>query len=262
MARAKNKFIVGSIGEFVYRELNGKQIIQTKPAKGKVNITDTSMSAAVRMGKCSALAKYIRQSFQKVINGCYDGRMVNRLNAEISAIIGQCTVGNDISFGRYSFCSLSGFDFNTHSPIRENTGFSPAVKQAEGILTVSLPDIVIPEQLKFPAGASNCEITMSVSMIRLKDNYIAQYPLRQSLHAERNLRVLPAHDFTFVIPSGCLYILSMSLKYSSVKNNIGTVYNTKLFNPVGILDAGQTDGVYVEGSGIAWLEMSGVDFFR
>lgn len=262
MARLKGKFIVGSIGSIVYRVLYNKQILQAKRARGKVSLAVASLCAAVIMGKVSALAKHIRQSLQKAIDGCYDGKMVNRLTTEVSAIIMQCKTGDAISFGRFSFCGLSGFDFNINSPMRESIGFTPAVTQADSELIVSLPDIVIPEQLHFPSGASTCEISVHVSMISLKDNLVAQYPLRQALRVEKSMQVVPARDFTFAIPGGCLCILSLSLKYSSVKNNLVTLYNNKMFNPVCILDAFLTDGDFVADQDVLWLEMPGVNFYE
>ena len=262
MARLKGKFIVGTIGAIVYRVLYNKQILQAKRAPGKVSLAAASLCAAVMMGKVSALAKYIRQSLQKAIDGCYDGRMINRLTTEVSAIISQCKTGNVISFSRFSFCGLSGFDFNINSPMRESIGFSPAVTQADGKLIVSLPDIVMPEQLHFPSGASACEINISVSMISLKDNLVAQYPLRQAVRVERSMQVVPAREFTFVVPDGCLCLLSLSLKYSSVKNNMVTLYNNKTFNPVCILDAFITDGDFVADQDVLWLEMPGVNFYQ
>ena len=262
MARLKGEFIVGSIGAIVYRIVNNQQVLQAKQARGKVNLAVASLCAAVIMGKVSSLAKHIRHSLQKAIDGCYDGKMINRLTAEVSAIIMQCKTGNAISFGRFSFCGLSGFDFNINSPMRESISFSPAVTQAEGELIVSLPDIVMPEQLHFPIGASTCEISIDVSLISLKDNLIAQYPLRQAVRVERSMQVMPGRDFTFAIPGGCLCILSLSLKYSSVKNNMVTLYNNKTFNPVCILDAFLTDGDFVADQDVLWLEMSGVNFYE
>lgn len=260
MGKIKGKYWVGTVGNTVFRSLDGEQIVQSKERPGTRRMAEGSLAVAARMGSKSALAKQIRMSFHKIINNFYEGKMINRLTREISAILNCCVKDGEATFSRFSFSALAGFDFNAYSPLRESLGFHPLVGVDKGILTVTLPDIQLLNQLKFPAGADTCELSVSVSLMRLKEGYRLNYPLEQRLTIHKSEGCVPGKEFVFKVPEGCLYIAAMALKFTALKNNRITMFNSKHFNPVGIIDAYVSEEPYSEDLLLEWVDMEKVKF--
>jgi hypothetical protein len=111
-------------------------------------------------------------------------------------------------------------------------------------LTLSLPAMEINEQLKFPVGCNVCEIIVA----------LAFYNLEEGVHKQRVFQVLevntaqpevPAHDFTFEVPDGCLCVAGMKLKYATLEDNVKLIKNNKEFNPAGLCGAVITPGEFV-----------------
>lgn len=260
MGKVTAGLVRGSVAGYVYREVGGEQIIQSKPGAGQTRMSDITMQKAANFGTGSSLAFNIRESFQKSINAFYDGGMVNRLSSEVNAILKQSRdkKTDSIFFDVHSFSTLSGFDFNLLSPMRAQIGFQLQTGLEAGRLQVQLPQIQIPSQLKFPAESNRCELTLSLALLRPAEGYRIQYPERRSVIVTKDQRESDAALFNFNVPSGCLYILTLSLRYTFLRGNLESLINHKKFNPVTILEAGIAPGSYTGGDELEWIDMPNV----
>jgi len=257
MGKIKNGFVTGPVGPVTYRKDGDQQIIQSRPGKGNTNMSEVTMEFASSFSIASALGSNIRECFQKSINGWYEGKIVNQLNGLLNTIVTQCrdVKTQKLSYDEYSFKKLAGFEFNPTSALGKQIGFDVQTQWLSGQLKVTIPRIHLPLQLKFPAGVNRCELCFSLGIIRPEEGYRLQYPERRSMFVLKNQPLTEETVFTFNVPEGCLYILTLGLRYTVHRSKTDTLYNNKTFNPVGILAAYLVPGTYSGQDELEWIDM-------
>jgi len=141
--------------------------------------------------------------------------MVYRLNAAVAAIVRQCyhKETNSYSFNTDSFDSLVGFDLNALSPLRNSLWLSPQSTVTDGLLKVSIPKVVLKEELKFPKNAFYCIIKVSFSVFNLEGGYEYTKPSIKQVEINWAQQVMEQQEFDFQVPEGCLCIAGIVLYY-------------------------------------------------
>lgn len=244
MAKFDGKHLTGIIGKLVIRKIRNKQVVQKAPIL--VKQTKATKKAASIFGQGSILAGIIRRNFEAFINSNYHGDMVNRLNAPVKEVIRQCynPETDKFNFTEDSFNRLAGFEFNIKSLLSNSLWVTPKMSLNGNKLKISIPEAKIPKQLKFPARANLCELTVIITLISLQQAKFKQ-PLFQSIEINKNQDFLPTQEFIFEVPDGCLCVAGLNLSYFSLHNSIKTVLNNKDFNPARLLGAIITPGEFV-----------------
>lgn len=246
MGKFDGKHLTGLVGPVVNRRgRNGVTIIQTAPRKFKQTKATRQASNLFALG--STLAGTIRRDLQTIISGNYDGGMVNRFSKPVREVINQCydRATKAFNFTEDSFSRLTGFEFNIKSTLINSLWVQAEMHLDGNSLKISLPEIKIGEELKFPVSANVCTLTIAVTRIALKAG-LHTIPLQQSIEISKEQQVLPAQEFTFEVPDGCLCVAGIGLNYFSLRNNIKTVMNTVTFNPAGVCGAVITPGTFAE----------------
>lgn len=246
MAVKRGKFIVGSMGDVVYKEINGVQVMQSKPGKGGVRQTPATKESAGLFGKGSTLASFFRGRMHSVINGNADGLAVSRFTTAVNSVIRHCysSKTKTFHFEKDSFESLIGFDFNIKSPLQKSMWLMPESKLHENILTITLPELKTHEELKFPKGTNLCEIRICVLRYRLEEGMEYEIPEIQTVEITSDLAILEEQDFEFSIPEGSFCIAGIGLHYYEVKKNITIDRNSRIFNPAAICAAYMNGGTF------------------
>lgn len=245
MAKFDGKQIIGLIGNLVFKKGRGKTtIIQTKAEK--VNQTSANKVAGATFGKASKLAKTIRTDLTILVDDHYDGTMVNRFNTLNRELLAQCYSKDTqhFTFKQDSFDRLQGFEFNSKSPLARSLWVKPEVSLEGNQLQLSLPEINIPDQLKFPSNANTCEIRIAVAMLVL-DQALNHHEQYQSIEVTKDQGMIPAQRLIFEVPDGCLCVVAMNLHFTRKYEHMQTVLNDKLFNPTAICGAIITPGTFV-----------------
>jgi hypothetical protein len=253
MAIIRKKFIIGSMGTWSFREINGVQIAQSKPGPGNMKQTDMTKKAATVFGKGSAFAKKIRMMFKSVIMDLNDGAMVNRLTTLVNSILGQCYNKKDLSysFTEDSFERLIGFDFNIKSPLKNNLWKTPENTMKDGILTIRIPELKVNEDLIFPKQANKCVIQIQVKSYNLEDGFMGLSQEGQSVEIESTQTLLEEQEFNFTVPDGCLSLIAISLRYYTFEYDT-VLFNSKTFHPAGICGAFITPGEFKKEKEYYW----------
>ncbi len=246
MAIRKGNFILGSIEGSVFKVFRGTQVIQSAPGKGGVKQTRATKKSAGLFGKGSALAAEIRRSLYHVIHENGDGTMVSRLTTEMAAIVRHCyqPQTETFLFETDSFKSLTGFNFNQKSPFQKSLWLDLENKLSENTLTVTLPQLKIPEELKFPNRTNLCRITVCITLISLKEGLKYQVPVLQTLDITSDQHIAEKHDFEFAVPEGCLCVAGIGLNYFAVNKGITVDKRSKDFNPAVICAAFVNNGTF------------------
>lgn len=246
MATKKGKFIVGSMGDVVYKEINGVQVMQSKPGKGGVKQTPATKESAGIFGKSSTLASSFRNRMYHVINENADGTVVSRFTTAVNLVIRHCysPQTKTFHFEKDSFESLVGLDFNIKSPLQKSMWLMPESKLADNILTITLPELKTHEELKFPKGTNLCEIKICVLRYRLEEGLEYNMPEVKTVEITSDLAILEEQDLEFNIPEGSFCIAAIGLHYYEVNRNKTTDRNSKTFNPAAVCAAYSNEGTF------------------
>jgi hypothetical protein len=246
MGKFDGKYIRGLVGNIVQRKTKDGLVIQMTP-KSVRQSKDTKKAQKV-FGQGSVLACAIREDLLQVIRRNYDGDMVNRFNTPVRDVLKQCVnkETGQYTFQKNSFERLEGFEFNLKSLLINNLLVKPLLSFEGSILKISLPEIQVSQELKFPGQTNFCTLTVSVSLTALHDGTSKELD-PQSVDIYSNQATVPQQDFEFeVAEGGCLCVAGIGLNYYVLKDQIQMVYNSKDFNPANVCGAVITPGIFVE----------------
>lgn len=245
MARFKGKFLIGSIGNVTFKKHRKEQILQGKPEKGGVKQSRATKKAALVFGKASRFSACIRRSFCSLIDGDYDGEMINRLNKANFAILKQCYLPETESyeFKPESFRRLNGFDFNNQSELKDSLWVDPTVHLQNQELLIQLPGFEIPADFKFPHRSNACTLELSVYLLSIRTGFEKHLRL-EALEISNEQTSVAAREWKLEIPDGCICVTGMALHYYHVAGHLTVPLNNKNFNPVVILNATVSEGEF------------------
>jgi hypothetical protein len=238
MAIVKGKFVVGKIGPVVYRRHRGQQVISGKP-EAEQKLTEGTKKSAKVFGKSSTFASQIRLNITQVVTSNYDGSMNYRLTQEVVNILnkGLDPETSDFYFNPSSFDQLSNFQFNSNSPFNRSLSVDPYITVTDNQLTLHLPEIKVPKDLKFPLKANSCNINFTVIEFNLLKG-----TKRRSLIGSTTINnakgLYAAQEWTAPLQEGWFCVIAMSLNYVEHSFAGNVVLNSKSFCPAMIIKAG------------------------
>jgi hypothetical protein len=261
MAKQEGEFLKGVLGGLVFKIVNGKQVIATRIAPGTMKQTAAMKRSSNTFGMAASLSAAIRNTLSVQINRFHDGTAVSRLTGEVYKILGGIRDPGSMlySFDSDSFRNLAGFEFNQLSKVKDRMAAQPTVDFIDGILYVKIPELSIPRRFKFAAGSFRCQLSVCVSLFRLKDGLAAELPDIKTVVITKDKDRLMAQAFQFEVPSGCFCITSLFLEYAAAGKNGWEVINNKELNPGCICGALITPGLYQQQSKRTWLDMVSFD---
>ena len=262
MAVFDGKFLRGTLGELTFKKLGNKQIVTNKRVPGTTKFAPDSIKAANTFGMSSTLSSHILNEFSDEINGFHDGSMFRRLNSELNSVLNLCRDFNTMkySYDANSFDSLSGLDFNIKSPVKKSFKKNPEINLTGRLLRVSLPEFAVNKFLSFPAGSSVCEVTIAITLFRLKDGMKMQGAESQSLTIERKTLISKKQHCEFTLPDGCLCIVGLFLKFFASSTDFPMLMNSKKFSPAVICKAFSSPGIFVKNDNRFWVAMHDLKF--
>ena len=236
MAIIKNNLLVGILGPLVFKIVNGQQVVSTKKLKGTTKLSVPTIRAATTYGVCSRLSSEIFQSYQKNLNKMQDGTMFSRLLPLVfnGVFSGWNEEKQEFEFNKMNFGSLTGFDYNIKSPLESSIGLQVNVSRSGGKLQVLLEKNSNKEIIRFPSGATSCDLSVSVVLLRLRDSAKTGNVISQSQEIKKYNNQLETNLFEFDVPGGCLCLVSTFLHFYSYTKNYAVCINSKKFNPSAI----------------------------
>lgn len=250
------KFLRGTVGSSVFKKRRNKQIVQGKSKKKQIDMTAASYDAAFVFGRASTLASNIRIALGN-LTPFYDGNMISRFTGECNYILQQATVdaGKNFNFTEDAFNRLNGFEFNIDSPVRNYLFAQPLCSFDDGQLTITVPEMHIPNELRFPERARYGVIAFHVCLLDLKNDLYKNQEI-QSFEVEWKLPAytIPARQLSFEAAPGCLYIVSLGLFYLEKTFAGNAVINSTAFSPSAILKAGFCPGEVAPQNGWTKIE--------
>ncbi|MNJ98298.1 hypothetical protein D3C87_160610 [compost metagenome] len=259
MAKFDGKFLTGVIGPAVYKKYGNMQLVTSKSRLTKKQQTKNTHKAAAQFGIASTLAEQFRSVTTEIITDFYDGTMVYRFRTDVQKALRQAfdTQSETYHFTANTFDRLNGFEFNADSPVMDNFFVQPEQRVNGNILTIKLPEIHVPKDMKFPVKASSCLLNIAVSMFDLTYGNRTMCPV-QSIEIPRDSgdNVIPAQELSFEIEPGCLCISMFSFQFIQKTFAGNLLINSKSFNPVAVFRAVIADGTVDQEHTKEWDDMS------
>nr|WP_068886941.1 hypothetical protein [Pedobacter panaciterrae] len=257
MGKLDGKYIRGLVGDTVFKKVGKKQVVQGK-SKKKIKQTVATKKAAGVFGKASNMASDIRVALAQTI-GEHDGMAISRFTGENALVLNSALIRETqtFDFSNAAFDKLNGFEFNIDSPVRKFLFAQPAVTTTEEAINVTLPEMHIPRDLKFPTEGKNCILAFQAALFDL-ENYRRLKQDAQSVEIKYEYKPLtiPTTEFNFTSEPGCLCVITVTLRYfvKTFAGNLGI--NSKSFNPAAILKAFMIPGTVNPDATKSWREMS------
>jgi hypothetical protein len=265
MAIVIDNSITGSIDNITYKKTKNGTTAFKKITRTKQTL-DTKAMATV-FGMASKLRSMIATDMSKVVSLRYDSKMHERLESELIAILGRCfsKTSKTYTFEADSFHRLEKFEFNVNSIIKDYLWKEPVVKlNKNNQLVVTLPALRLPHDLSFPNGANNCEFTVDVMQMALKEGY-HRAMLTQKLEIKLEDKEVSEQTLTFEVNDGCLIVVGIGLNYFNLSDIYKTVLNDKNFNPARIntiiMNSGKYEHFVAPVSHEASIQWRAADFY-
>ena len=258
MAIFDGKFLKGILGDFIFKVVDGIQVVSKRPVPGTMKQTVETKNASENFRKSSMLGKHIRGIFHNTNGGLNETSYAFRFTSALTTVLTACDnpIKTGYLFKRNSFGNLAGFEFNIKSPVKRILNLKPKIELNQGIMKIVYSESGNTPKLRFPKHATQCKLTFVVGLIRLKDGKRILNPEKYSITLKKNEELINLIDFSFKIPDGCL---SIAVMFLSFYNGI-TLLNSKSFNPAVICDAILSPGTFTNQDNHSWMEMPGLNF--
>lgn len=237
----KNGNLRGTLGDVVYRHVNGKNVAQSRPRSQ--NRTAKTIKASVEFGLTSNTACTMRQVLAGIFNWS-DGQMGNRLmglvrkafnNSESAGVNERDFHDSDLSF-------LPGFQFNNRSPLTSMMKPRPVISTDEsGALDFYLAPVSIKRDLVMPKSALSvkCAVRVSLILFNFREDYYEILEQRETDIKTKEMEEINWH-FDPSIPDGCALLVFLSLQYYVDDALQGRKsINSEQLNPVELVGAYQ-----------------------
>ena len=243
MARFNGKNISGAVGPVTFRQTKKGGVISKRVKK--VKQTKATKNSANFFGRVASFTGHIRSDMGSV--GQQDTGFMNRLNKEMLAIFLQCYNKEDktFNFSNIYFSRLNGMDANSASPLAVWLFPLPAVSLNKNLLTVSIPEMDLPANLKFPFGASVCDLVIQPIQYDLNGGYTQRMNEKVVTIQSDHLGVI-AQNYTFEVAPGTLCLIAIGLQFYKQEREKNVAMNSIDFSPAAIAFAMFNDGVFAE----------------
>lgn len=239
----KKNIISGSVGKLVFRNLDGKQIVQSHPED--IKQTKATKASGSEFRQCSTWAKQLRIGLSPFLIDKTDSYMYRRLTGQLyTALLSNTHLPKG---GRTplnaNMQDLEGFDFNSHSPFTDY--FIPRITTVVGAdrqLQLTVPELDPKNQVLFPSGVHHAELVVVVYATSF-DYSTTTVEASFVLPFERNA-VLPNETIwtSPPIPENYFMLVAAKLLFYKPDKFMGKNYlNSKTLNPAGV--------VFCEGGG-------------
>ena len=261
MAKFENNVVSGTIGNLVFKNVNGKQIVCSKPAPGKMKQTVGTKKAATVFGKASSLGKALRKTLDVQYADLFTVETGNEIRARLNLALqsSRLPLTGGYKFDEDSFAGLASLEFNPKSRVRSVLSKLPEVTVKGNALSVALSKKGLPASIKFPRKTFWCEIVVGVSFFRLEDALLVDLAELESVVVNKSMTEIEPQTFKFDVPAGTLCVVSFFLNYTISNRAAGRLLKDRTFSPGCFCAAIITPGKYQNSDQRIWRKSVKLD---
>jgi len=252
----KNNLVSGTVGNLVFKIVNGKQIVCLKPAPGTMKQTVGTKKAATVFGKAASLEKALRKTLDVQYADLFTVQTGNEIRARVNLALqsSRLSLTGGFKFDEDSFAGLAGLEFNPKSKVRSMLSKLPEITLNGNALNVEISKQGIPATIKFPLKTFWCEIVIGVSFFRLEDALLVDLAELQRIIVNRSMTEIEPQTFKFDVPPGTLCVVSLFLNYTISNRAEGRILKDRTFSPGCFCAAIITPGKYQNSDERIWRQ--------
>lgn len=243
MGQVNSKNIIsGAVANLVFRNLNGKQVVQVHP--GKLKQTKATKASGSEFRQCSSWARQLRTGLSPFLVDLTDSYMYRRLTG---ALYTSLLSNTNLSKGKRSplnsnMKGLEGFEFNSHSPFADY--FTPKIEvvlNPQNQVTITIPKLDPKKDMLFPPQIDKAELVVLVQATNFDDNTL---PIETffTLPIEQGTALPDQTVWTStILPEGHLVLVTSKLLFYEQNKFTGRNYiNSKTLNPAVVVSSSST----------------------
>ncbi len=240
MARINDKRqFRGAIGNVVFKTLDGKEIVQSRPSRLK-QTAGTKISSS-EFQQCSTWSRLLREGLDPFLLGRTDSYMYRRFTG---AFYNALQTNEELPKGARTplnadMTDLAGFEFNAHSPFEYY--FTPPISaelDEQRQVTISLPAFNPQADMHFAEHTHKAELLLYVYATNLQTNaaLTEDYTV---INLDQNTALLSGINWTSCpMPEGCFILVCAKLMYYNVNKFSAKDYvNSSQLSPAVIVGA-------------------------
>ena len=236
--------IVGRVGPLVFRNVNGKTIVQAKPEKTGKFPSGRSRQSATDFGKASQTTSALMQGLRPFIGTHYDPQFFNRFR---KAVYQGMKMTNSLPQGSLDFWQgeptvLEGLETDLKHQYPQYVQLPGLQVSLEaGTLEINVPQFKANTNLYWPSTAAEAELCYWVSVYDSQTYQVLQYELFR-VPIPHKTRSIPASRFTATaLPAEALVLVTTGVLYFTAAMRLGKLgMNSKAFNPTQVLKVFKT----------------------
>jgi len=256
MAKLIGNLLSGSVGPYVFRILNGKQVVSLKPAAGTVKQSTATKQVNKFFGNAATLGAQVRRTLADQYPNLFKIEAINNITSKLIKCLKEShdPIKDKYNFKEDSFKSLAGVEFNKRSQVNRLINVHTNIELTGSILSVNMGYIDIERGVVFPRDSVRCEIVIALSLFRLFDGKMVEVAESQSLNFKFNEKFIEPTTFHFYVPPGCLCLVSMFLNYSTAGKSTWYTYQDHITSPGCFCGAVYTPGKYQNSDQRKWIK--------
>ena len=234
----------GNIGDLVFRNVNGKTIVQSRPDTGGKARKGRAKQTATDFGRASQTTSRLIGGLRPFIGNMYDSQFFNRFR---KAVYQGMKMNDTLPQGSFDLWQgeptvLEGLEAdlkNQYSQYVQMRGLQLNLKA--GTLEISVPEFKADNHLHWPVKASEAELGYWISVYDSKTYQVQRHEFFRIPIPHKTQRI-PATQYTATaLPAEALLLVTAGVLYYTADFRMGKVcINSKAFNPTQVLKVFRT----------------------
>ncbi|MCC4213288.1 hypothetical protein [Leeuwenhoekiella parthenopeia] len=236
--------LVGSIGQLVFRSVNGETVVQGRPEKTGRPPSGRSKQTATDFGRASRTTSSLMRGLRPFLSNMYDSQFFNRFR---KAVYQGMKMNDTLPQGSFDLWQgeptvLEGLEAdlkNQYPRYVQMPGLELSLEA--GTLEISVPEFKADNHLHWPVKASEAELGYWISVYDSKTYQVLRHELFRIPIPHKTQSIPATHYTTTALPAEALLLVTAGVFYYTADFRMGKVcMNSKAFNPTQVLKVFRT----------------------
>ncbi|EAQ51297.1 hypothetical protein [Leeuwenhoekiella blandensis] len=234
----------GNIGNLVFRNVNGKTIVQSRPDTAGKARKGRAKQTATDFGRASQITSSLFRGLRPFLSTHYDPQFFNRFR---KAVYQGMKMTSTLPQGSLDFWQgeptvLEGLETDLKHQYPQYVQLPGLQVSLEaGTLEINVPQFKANTNLYWPVKASEAELGYWISVYDSKTYQVLRHELFR-IPIPHKTRSIPASRFTATaLPAEALLLVTTGVLYFTADMRLGKLgMNSKAFNPTQVLKVFRT----------------------
>ncbi len=234
----------GNIGNLVFRNVNGKTIVQSRPDTAGKARKGRAKQTATDFGHASQTTSSLMRGLRPFLSTMYDSQFFNRFR---KAVYLGMKMNDTLSQGNLDLWQgeptvLEGLEADLKNQYPQYVQIPGLTLNLEaGSLEINLPEFKANNHLSWPSKTNEAELCYWISVYDSKTYMVLRHELFR-IPIPHRTQSIPATCYTVTaLPAEALLLVTTGVLYYTADLRLGKVcINSKAFNPTQVLKVFRT----------------------